>query len=166
VSTAAGGDGPSRLVPIHIVDLPVAVHARAREHSDGLQREFRLVAEYLREEPEPSVPARLLELMTALSSSYGEFTGEQEEALEEAMAVGQESLTLTFHVPPEAAGAALALGAMLDEADEFCRAGRHLLTLATPPELVEYRRWYLQQFVDQIAGAAPVPWSAWAAARA
>jgi hypothetical protein len=47
---------------------------------------------------------------------------------------------------------------MLDEADEYCRRGEHLLTLETPPELVRFRRWYLQEFVNQIAGAAPEPW--------
>jgi hypothetical protein len=48
---------------------------------------------------------------------------------------------------------------MLDEADEFCRRGRHLLTLETPPELVVFRKWYLQEFIDQIErGAEPTAW--------
>jgi hypothetical protein len=47
---------------------------------------------------------------------------------------------------------------MLDDADEYCREGRHLLTLATPPDLLAYRRWYLQQFVDQARGRPATPW--------
>ena len=37
-------------------------------------------------------------------------------------------------VPPDVAAASEDLNAILDEADAYCREGRHLLTLATPPE--------------------------------
>jgi hypothetical protein len=53
---------------------------------------------------------------------------------------------------------------MLDEVDEFCRQGKHLLTLATPPELVAYRRWYLGEFIAQLAGRPATPWPDYAAA--
>lgn len=54
--------------------------------------------------------------------------------------------------------ASKSLGAMLDEADEFCRQGKHLLTLAADEELVRFRRWYLAQFIDQAEGKPPVAW--------
>jgi hypothetical protein len=60
-------------------------------------------------------------------------------------------------VPASAGSAATALGEMLDEADEFCRAG-DLLTLAAPDDSVEFRRWYLGEIVGQLAGRAPTPW--------
>ena len=47
---------------------------------------------------------------------------------------------------------------MLDEADEYCRRGDHLLTLATPPEELRFRRWFISEFVDQVNGAPPTPW--------
>ena len=47
---------------------------------------------------------------------------------------------------------------MLDEADDYCRAGRHLLNLATPDELRAFRSWYLGQVRDQLAGGPPEPW--------
>ena len=53
---------------------------------------------------------------------------------------------------------------MLDEADRYCRQGRHLLTLATPDDLLAYRRWYLREIAEQLAGAAPVPWPVYARA--
>ena len=60
---------------------------------------------------------------------------------------------------PEAAGpACVALEQLLDEADEYCRAGRHLLTLSTPDDIRTFRSWYLLQVRDQLAGAAPEPW--------
>lgn len=149
-----GGD----LVTVQLIDLPVPLHMRATEHAEGLRREFRLLEEYANRERASSVPSRLLELTQALRSSYGGFTTAQEDALEEAAATGRDRLTLEFRVPPHAADAARTLGAMLEEADEFCREGQHLLTLASPDDVVEYRRWYLRQFIDQIGGTPPVPW--------
>lgn len=57
-----------------------------------------------------------------------------------------------------AVAATVSLARMLDEADEFCRSGNHLLTLATPPELLAFRRWYLGEFNAQLQGQSPLPW--------
>ncbi|CAN5191697.1 hypothetical protein BH24ACT1_BH24ACT1_03630 [soil metagenome] len=70
-------------------------------------------------------------------------------------------MDVEYRVPPEAKEAAVALGALLDEADEFCRNGIHLLTLATPPGPYALRRWYLSEFIAQIDGADPTPWDEW-----
>ena len=42
----------------------------------------------------------------------------------------------------------------LAEADEFCRRGE-LLTLATPPEYVAFREWFLGEIVRQLDGQPP-----------
>ena len=78
--------------------------------------------------------------------------------MEEALERGESEIDLTYHVPPAAAGAAQQLGDMLDEADEYCRRGNHLLTLATPAEELRFRRWFISEFVDQLRGAPPTPW--------
>ena len=147
------------LVTVELRRLPVELQTRASEHMQELQREFVLIAEGLQHTDGPSaLPRRLLDLVDALQRRYGGFTVEQEDALDAALRDGVPTLDLTFAVPPDAAGAASALGALLDEADEYCREGRHLLTLATPPDLLAFRRWYLTQFVDQIAGRPPAAW--------
>lgn len=149
----------AELVTVTLLDLPVALHARAGEHSDEMQREFRLLSEQLRDHRDAGVPRRLVELTRTLVTSYSGFTLEQEAQLESAIAEGRPTIDLAFRVPVHAADAARDLGAMFDEADDYCREGRHLLTLATPPDLVAYRRWYLQQFMDQPSGSAPAPWA-------
>lgn len=58
----------------------------------------------------------------------------------------------------EAAEGAARLESLLDEADEFCRAG-DLLTLAATGEGVAFRRWFLHEFVRQIDGRPPRAWS-------
>lgn len=154
-------DGANQgLVTVRLLGVPVALHARANEHGEELRREFVLIADQVRHsEDRQSLPRRLLDLVAALEHRYGPLTAAQEDALDRAVAEGRLTIDLTFRVPADAGDAAVALGAMMDEADEYCREGRHLLTLATPPDLVAYRRWYLQEFVDQIAGRPPTPWS-------
>ena len=49
------------------------------------------------------------------------------------------------------------LGALLDEADAYCKQGE-LLTLASPPVVRRFRTWYLAEIRAQLAGAAPGPW--------
>ena len=91
--------------------------------------------------------------MSTLSDRYAIFTAQQEAQLATAIEAGEPTIDLTYTLPVSAAAAAGALGEILDEADEYCRQGQLLLTLAAPPELVAYRRWFLDQFVDQAAGA-------------
>ncbi len=162
------------LVTVVLRGLPVPLHARASEHGQELQREFTLLHLQLERQAEAGnpahsaerdVPRRLVELVDALQGRYAVYTTEQEDQLEAAIEQGLESIDLTFRVPPDAAAASVDLGAMLEEADAYCREGRHLLTLATPPEALAYRQWYLQQFVDQIAGRPAQSWREWLLAR-
>jgi hypothetical protein len=147
------------LVVVQLRRVPVELQARAAEHAEELQREFVLIAEGLQHsEGTVPLPRRLLDLVEVLQREFSGFTTEQEDAFDEALRAGVRTLDLTFRVPPGAGQAAVAIAEMMDEADEYCREGRHLLTLATPPDLVAYRQWYLQQFVDQIAGRPPAPW--------
>jgi hypothetical protein len=148
------------LVTVRLLGIPMDLHARATEHGEDLQREFTLITQGReRSDNRSEMPRRLLALIATLQGNYSAFTTEQEDLLEAAIRSGQSTLDLTFHVPASVSEAAVALGALLDEADDYCREGKHLLTLASPPDIVAYRRWYLREFVDQIAGAPPKPWS-------
>jgi hypothetical protein len=153
-------DNSEELITVHVVGLPTGLQVQAQQQNDELTRELMLVAEQMRQRGDATeLPVRFVELVSALSVRYAIFTAEQEAQLTAAVAAGEPTVDLTYTLPASAAAAAGALGAILDEADEYCREGKLLLTLATPPELVAYRRWFLDQFVDQAAGAAPVAWS-------
>ena len=144
------------LVEVRLLALPLDVWRRTQEHVDDLLREFTLVAQD--EEARAAVPGRLLALIQELRAGYGQFSAEQRLAMEAAVARGELEIDLVYRVPPAAAGAAQQLGDMLDEADEYCRQGDHLLTLATPPEEQRFRRWFISEFVHQVGGRPPVPW--------
>ena len=149
----ASDDG---IVEIVLRGLPVEVHRRTSEHSDELQREFALLRASA--DTGSDVPARLLALIDEVGSRYRGFTENTQQELLDAMDRRQETVDLVYRIPAHVRGATIHLGELLDEADEFCRAG-DLLTLATPPEALAYRRWFLNEFVRQIDGEAPMPWS-------
>ena len=150
----------SELVDVHLLEVPVDVWARTQEHTDELLREFALMSS----DPASSgdVPVRLTHLIEVLTTMYSGVGSEQDAQLYAAAEAGESRIDLSFSVPLATSEACLVLGETLDAADDYCRAGRHLLTLATPEELQRFRRWYLGQFVDQIGGAAPTPWPAYA----
>ena len=152
--------GSEELITVHVLGLPTGLQVQAQQQNDELTRELMLVAEQMRQRGNAAdLPVRFVEMVSTLSGRYAIFTAEQEAQLTAAIAAGQPTIDLTYTLPASAAAAAGALGEILDEADEYCRQGQLLLTLATPPELVAYRRWFLDQFVDQAGGAAPVSWS-------
>ena len=148
------------LVTVHVLGLPTGLQSEAQQHNDEITRELMLVAEQMRQKGDAEgLPVRFVELVSSLSGRYAMFTAEQEAQLSAAIAAGDPTVDLTYTVPASAAAAAGELGRILDEVDEFCRQGQLLLTLATPAPLVAYRRWFLDQFVDQAAGAPPVTWA-------
>lgn len=142
------------LVRVSILGMPLAVMQRSSEHSDELLREFALI----RSEGAHHVPARLLALIEELRGRFGSFSEGPRQAMEAALERGDVTIDLHYDVPPTVAAAARQLGGLLDEADEFCRAG-DLLTLATLPEGRAFRHWYLGEFQRQVDGRPPRPWS-------
>jgi hypothetical protein len=158
------GDGMAEdLISVEIVGLPVDVQREAQQHNDELTRELVPVAEQMRQEGDAAaLPVRFVELVTTLSTRYSMFTAAQEQQLRAAAETGASTLDLTYRLPRSAAAAAAQLGEVLDEADDYCRQGQLLLTLATPEHLVAYRRWFLDQIVEQAAGRPPVSWADYA----
>lgn len=149
-----------QLRDVWLVGFPLAVYLRAQEHADGLIREFSLIAQHRAAGNAVDVPKRLLSIVNELSAQYGGLSDAPEAKRDDAIERGEHIVDLHYRVPEAVASACIHLGDIFDEADEYCRAGRHLLSLATPPESLEFRRWFLGEFVNQIAGAAPTPWLA------
>lgn len=147
--------GPE-LVEVRLIRLPLAVHQRADLHMRGLQRELDLIR--LRDPDATTIPHRLRALIDELDAEFGGVGVQPVDELESAVGRGDLSVDLTYQIPASAGPAAARLGDLLDEVDDYCRAQGHLLTLVTPPEALEYRRWFLGEFVRQTAGRPPTPW--------
>ena len=161
MTASARGDD---LVTVRILGLPPLLARQSRAWFDELSREFLHLA-HSDEAVRKDVPGRLLALSDELRARFSTFTDSNTELAEEAAERGEDAIDLVFHVPAVAGPAAAELASLLDEAERYCAAGEHLLTLAAPPEVLAYRQWYVGQFVEQINGAPPVPFAEWCQVR-
>lgn len=150
-----------QLVDIELLGVPVALYRQAAEHFDELRREFIFISRDTADRT--GVPHRLTELINDLDMRFATLGDQLERDLAAAVEQGQTLVDLHHQIPAGAGTAIDALVAMLDEADDYCRRGSHLLTLATPPRPLAFRRWFFGQFRDQIDGADPTPWKQWEA---
>jgi hypothetical protein len=145
---------------VRLLGVPVDLYLTAAQHTDELVREFTLISIGERTGvTENDVPARLLELVGELRGRYAKQTGEIRSQFEAARSRGARTIDLELPGGETAAGLTERLTAMLDEADEFCRAG-NLLTLAAPPDVVAWRHWWRDQVVGQVRDdAEPAPFA-------
>ena len=146
---------PDELVEVQLLKLPIILQRQSAEHHDALMRELTLVRASTATN---SLPDRLLALTEELSGRFGTFSEGPRAAIDNAFRSGEDYIDVTYQVPPETGDAVTQLAELLDEADDYCRSGEHLVTTATPPELVAYRQWLVDEFTNQIAGRAPRPW--------
>jgi hypothetical protein len=151
---------PDGFFAARLLQVPVPVWARSQEHHDALMREFALMSVPSDEaDRQRHVPTRLTQLIDSLTVEFEGVASDQEQQLFQAAEDGVEVIDeLVYSIPRAVAPASQSLGEMLDEADEYCRQGQHLLTLASDDELVRFRWWFLDQFIDQAAGKPPVAW--------
>lgn len=146
------------LQKVTILDFPLDVYRRASESFEGWRREFALVA--LGANGAPAVPHRLLELAGEATDELRAATAGPDRLRDDAVARGESVLPeLVHHVPPTVSGVCITLSRICDEADGYCQRGEGLLSLASPPEAVAFRRWYLGEFTAQLRGEPPLPWS-------
>lgn len=145
------------LTTVRIIGLPVALHRAASEAHEALAREFAIIEA----SDDPSaVPARLLRLQADLKERYDHLSHAPLAVLQKAEEGGSATVDLEYLVPRSVADASRALRDLLAEADSYCSRGTELLTIASAPELVAYRNWFLDEFIGQIEdGRAPRSWA-------
>jgi hypothetical protein len=156
-------EGSPKIV-VRVLGLPRELLARSQEHVDDLRREFALIS-HNTTTPRPEFPERLLTLFDELEREYAAVGEATEVQLEQAGSSGAGTIDLVLLVPTDAAEACIRLDETLDQADEYCAEGGYLLNLVTPPDLVDFRRSYLGEFVRQISGEESLSWAQWAEER-
>ncbi|HLI15799.1 MAG TPA: STAS domain-containing protein [Acidimicrobiales bacterium] len=147
------------LRPYHLLGIPSEQMAHAAEHYEGLLRELQLLVVHHRVGGEAG--ERLVELAAAITGRFPAPSIADPRCSTTASALDLEDYL--YYVPDEVAAGCRELDHLLDEADDYCREGRLLLTLAPSPLAVAVRRWCLGEFARQARGERPVPWteSAW-----
>lgn len=144
------------LSEVRLLSVPVRIWEQATAHQESLQREFDILRVGV---PPDAVPHRLHAFISNLDVRFADPSEEMWESLRDASERGDEEVDVSISVPAAAGGMARNMRALFTEVDEYCRSGDALMTLAAPPELVEFREWFLGEFERQINdGLPPTPW--------
>jgi hypothetical protein len=147
---------PERVV---LRGYPVALGISVTEQVEEWMREFKLIAlGGGRGEVGHEVPDRLLQTVQLLSHRYASELSEPDRLRSAAAARGQATVDLTYPVRPESEVTVLGWQQLVHEVDEYCRA-EELLTLQRTPEQVALQDWVCEEFLRQIQGEPPRPWS-------
>lgn len=147
----------SALVHMALVGVPVPIMLKAQAAYDELFREFRFVIEGDPAGSSAAIHGRLIALVDELGTRFQGFTAGAEEEWHRALESGAQTVDLYFELPADIGPVCERYDELLDEADEFCRAGA-LMTLAATPEVRAVRQWLLKEFVRQTAHEPPLPW--------
>lgn len=147
-----------------LLGYPTELGRRQDEHFEDVLREFQLMAVAAAHRdpaaPPPShpVPPALTALVEHLFTQYATELDEPTRVRQEALEAGLATVDVSYPVLPETREITLAWRRMMDAVDVFCRAG-DLLSLETPPDLLALREWVLTEFLAQLDGADPTPWT-------
>lgn len=148
-------DADDAVVQRHHVSLgevPTRLLVSAKAHVDNLVREFSLAARGEQQGVTSPLPTHLVELLTTVVNEFSEARQSIKQQATKAARRGEAHTVLELDLPRDAADAAVAYLAALDEIDAYCRATR-LLTLETPPQHRLFRRWYVEELVRQLRAA-------------
>lgn len=138
---------------------PVQLGIAVAEHIEEWMREFQLIAlSRAAGSDGGDVPDRLVQMISQLSRTYGTELEGPDRLREEAAQRGEASVDLTYPVRPETEQVVRAWQQLLREVDEYC-AREDLLTLQRPPDQVALQDWVVEEFLRQLDGEPPRPWS-------
>ena len=141
---------------------PVELGISATEQVEEWMREFKLIALGRGTgDVGHDVPDRLLQMVKLLSHRYAVELSEPERVRAAAAARGQATVDLVYPVRPEAEATVLGWLQLTHEVDAYCRA-EDLLTLQRTPDQVALQQWVCEEFLRQLQGEPPRPWSEYA----
>ena len=145
--------------PVRFPGVPVDGYLEVQAHNDALFRELELVSIEFEGDHAAKVAAPLADLVDQL---YRRFRGQRDshrEVVAAAQAAGRPTVELASTASPGAVAGARSYLALLEQADELCRAGV-LLTPEPPPSVKALRSWFVDQMAAQVlhdATPAPAP---------
>lgn len=143
-----------------LLSYPVTLGMSAVEHVQDWMREFQLMALSDDTGRVHDVPERLRTMARQLSQQHAADLFEPDRARSAAAARGEQSVDLTYVVPAEADAEPLVRRwqQILEDVDDYCRA-QDLLTLQRSPAQVALNDWVLREFLAQLNGEPPRPWT-------
>lgn len=138
--------------PFRLLGVPLASLHDFQRHYQELRREVRLLA---------LAHEQVYPLAKTLSDLFGSMQRDLREGLD-VNPTGSHpdgTVDLTIRLSPESAETMGRFVELLDFADEFCSRER-MLSLARTRSQQVFQTWFLTEFVHQLAGRSPRPWTA------
>lgn len=152
------GRGP--LQPVRLLGVPVELFLRSAQHADDLIRELWLMS-MTRDDGATADYRRLAGSADLCINQGAKLRSHTVAQVVRARTEGADTVDLAFLVPGGTAQATLDWDAILDDLDALCRRGQ-LLSLASPDEVLAFRRWYVGETVRQLQqGQRPTPYAEW-----
>jgi anti-sigma B factor antagonist len=143
------------LVEVRLLGLPVEKWARWSSHHETIRRELDIVTTVRRDD----LPIERIGIyLDVLGRRVGNLYEPMIEDLRTALHRGLTHLDLVLSLPEGFGVEAGQLNLLLEEINDFCREEDSLITVATPGDLVSFRRWLLGELAAQIDGAQPKTW--------
>ena len=145
---------PCVLRAILLVEFPLQVAERARQHRESLLREFAIIAHGGGDAAD--VPKRLLDIARLYNERYADLNPEADDAVDAGIASGHTSIDLRVHVPEPIKDDTLALVPLLVEVNAYSRSG-DLLTTPPDDDIRAFWFWFFAEIIRQLAGEPPRP---------
>ncbi len=155
-------EGPQEQVVVRLERVSAKAVRLAEQHDDAMFREIDLV---VLGSPQgfdsPADFERLSRLSVEIREIVALFRPFAELGLGEVLESGaDEVVTSEVEVPRSIGPAAKRASEVMDEMEAMFD-GSPMLVQRPPPVATGFRRWFLGQFADQIAGLPAVPWDIW-----
>jgi anti-sigma regulatory factor (Ser/Thr protein kinase) len=148
-----GARGEGGGVPVVLGSVPTQLLLDAKTHVDNLVRECHLATSGAAGGATRPLPRELAAVLGQVAHRFAAVRIELRRSAASAAARGDDHVHLELLLPVDAADAAENYLRALDEADAYCRSAR-LLSLESPPQHRELRRWYVEQVARQLRAAA------------
>src|SRR5437868_10230094 len=140
---------------VTILDFPLKIGVRARQHRESLLREFAIIA--LGGGDKADVPKRLLEIAKLHDERYSDLNPEADDAVDRAIGRGDEFIDFVVNVPQQIKQDTVDLAPVLIEVDAYCRSG-DLLAVSPPDDIRAFWNSFLIAFVRQTSDDSPSSW--------
>jgi len=144
---------PEQMLSIVLLGMPVELFSHLRRHFSEIGRELRLLA---LSDPD-RYPLAVEFSETYLQVEYERRHAKGLETLDRAMDEGLATIDPTYSVLPSSPATMERLNGLLGRVYEEL-AGRVLLSIRPPDDLIDLQQWYLGEFCSQGAGEAPHRW--------
>lgn len=144
------------LRPLHLCGMPIELARDSAAHVDGMLA----AAEQAIEAGGGGLSSSLALTVRSLSEEFSDLSAGTEAVVDAAEAAGEETVDLELEAPLTMASAAETWLRLLEHLEDLAAAGEFEHQPA-PPAVAEYRKWLVDEIVDQLRdGRDPVAFAA------